>query len=87
MSASVTLVGPLRGETLEYSCATGTYAVTPRPGAPPTGVRFILYANGAYGAIACPLVEIGRADFADTIASNRPALYVVVVRTPPHRSV
>ncbi len=75
-------VGPLPdtlwGKTLEFSCASGTYATTARPGAPAQAVRFILYATGSSGgSIACPPAELGHADFADTTWSGQPALHVI----------
>ena len=77
--ALATLPDTLRGKTLEYSCATGSYAATARPGAPAAAVRFMLYSTSSNGGlIACPAVEIGRADFADSSAGpGQPGLHVV----------
>jgi hypothetical protein len=76
--ALAALPDTLRGRTLEYSCASGAYAATTRPGAPAQAVRFILYTTASGGGpITCPSAEIGRADFIDSVLSGRPALHVV----------
>jgi hypothetical protein len=76
--ALAALPDTLRGRTLEYSCASGIYMATTRPGAPAQAVRFILYTTASGGGpITCPSAEIGRADFADSVLSGQPALQVV----------
>ncbi len=69
----------LKGKTFEWDVAVGHYVVTDRPGAPPDGVRFILYAiNPITRRPAEPLVEVGYVDLIDLSTETTRSLRIFV---------
>ena len=68
------------GKTFEWDTVANVYLPTSRPGAQPTGARFILYAvDGLTGMPVEPLVEIGFVDFIDQSTASIAKLRVLVV--------
>lgn len=69
----------LKGKTFEWDVALHRYVVTDRPGAPPDGVRFILYAiNPITRRPAEPLVEVGYVDLIDLSTETTRSLHILV---------
>lgn len=80
-SATAAVLPPeLRGQTFAWNATTFQYEATQRPGAPPNGVRFILYALDPGGA---PIVtqEIGYVDLMDESSGATDRLHTRVVGT------
>ena len=59
------------GKTFEYNTTSDEYEPTARPGAPATGVRFILYTTDGDGLIIEPLVEVGYVDLTRSSVDNK----------------
>lgn len=69
----------LKGKTFEWDVTLHHYVVTDRPGAPASGVRFILYAiNPITRRPAEPLVEVGYVDLIDLSTETSRSLQIVV---------
>lgn len=68
------------GLTYEYDTASDGYVASARTGAPPNGVRFIVYAtNPASGAPVEPLQEVGYADLRDEGTGSTESLNLQLV--------
>lgn len=68
------------GKTFEWDTTSNTYVAGIRTGAPPTGVRFILYAVDPFSQLPVePVVEIGYVDLADQSTASIDKLRVTVV--------
>ncbi len=79
-AALMSIPDALLGRTLVYDPVTAQYVVSTRTGAPPSGVRFILYAvDPITGAIVLPLVEVGYVDITATISATSARVTVKVV--------
>lgn len=71
----------LEGKTFEWNFTLSQYDTTARDGAPPTGVRFILYAIDpltGYPAGPAPGTEVGYIDLIDETGSGSPKVHVIV---------
>ena len=67
------------GKTFEWNVTTHAYDTTARAGAPPQGVRFILYAVDPLTHLPVePLVEVGYADLDDESTATVAKLHVTV---------
>jgi|SRR5688572_21230946 len=68
------------GKTFEWDTVANVYLPTARPGAQPTGARFILYAVDPFtGMPNEPLVEVGFVDMIDQSTASVAKLRVLVV--------
>lgn len=80
ISASLASIPPeVAGKTFVYDDAADDWVPSERTGAPATGVRFVLYAVDAFGAIVTPLVETGHIDLIDLSNGSEAAARLVAV--------
>jgi hypothetical protein len=80
ISASLVSIPPeVAGKTFVYDDAADDWVASDRTGAPATGVRFVLYAVDAFGAIVSPLVETGYIDLTDLSSGSGAAARLVAV--------
>ena len=74
VAAAPLIPDSLLGRTFAWSCDTRRYVLTTLSGAPAGGVRLLLYALDATGAILCPATVIGQLDLADASTGDTTAL-------------
>lgn len=68
----------VRGKTFTYDCGGLAYIRDTVSGADPNGIRIVLYAVDAGGAIICPTTEVGRVDIIDVGTPTVPAVRFLV---------
>ncbi len=74
VAAAPLIPDSLLGRTFAWSCDTRRYVLTTLSGAPAGGVRLLLYALDATGAILCPATVIGQLDLADASTGDTTTL-------------
>src|SRR6266566_3841353 len=82
VAAAPLIPDSLLGRTFAWSCDTRRYVLTTLSGAPAGGVRLLLYALDATGAILCPATVIGQLDLADASTDGHTRLDFHLVGRP-----